>query len=88
MDASGTTDAKRMSDNLKARNIDLLQVFFGGPHDYLVGCNSQDISVCAAIDPARMREFALYKAIQLVYQAKHGVSPEFIELFNEPEGGW
>lgn len=88
VDASGATDVKRMSENLKARNIDLLQVFFGGPHDYMVECNGRDISDCAEINPARMREFALYKAIQLVYQAKHGVSPEFIELFNEPEGGW
>lgn len=86
---SGSTDtAKDFGDALRAKNIEFLQIFFNNPNEYLQVCPGKTLDECAEINPAKMANFALYKATQVVYQAQYGIAPDYIELFNEPEGGW
>ncbi len=85
---SGSMAAKDFYAQLVAKKIDWLEVMFEVPYDFVTACNKQALADCAYLTPGKGNDFALFKAAKVVYQARYGIVPKYIELFNEPEGGW
>lgn len=81
--------ARNFSNELKNKNISYMQIMFQNPYEFVTSCKSgAPLDECSIFNSEKAYESGLYKAANLVFQTRYGIAPEYVEIFNEPEGAW